>query len=152
MEEILAEELIPQYQRAVVVAFPDIAQSAAQADGRAERRSPTTAAARCSACSGGPPASRWAATASDAADPHVAGRRSGARHAAQPGALRRPWPSSSGSGSRNTYLDEWNNQTLPAFDQQAQDVPVRRPVAELHLRLPGALLKMEYPDSRTCPM
>ena len=30
MEEILSQELIPQYQRAVVVAFPDIAQSAAR--------------------------------------------------------------------------------------------------------------------------
>ena len=30
MEEILSEELIPKYQRAVVVAFPDIAQSAAR--------------------------------------------------------------------------------------------------------------------------
>ena len=30
MEEILSQELIPQYQRAVVVAFPEIAQSAAR--------------------------------------------------------------------------------------------------------------------------
>ena len=30
MEDILANELIPQYQRAVVTAFPDIAQAAAQ--------------------------------------------------------------------------------------------------------------------------
>src|SRR5271157_4622986 len=30
MEEILSQELIPKYQRAVVVAFPDIAQSAAR--------------------------------------------------------------------------------------------------------------------------
>ncbi len=30
MEQILSEELIPQYQRAVVAAFPDIAQSAAR--------------------------------------------------------------------------------------------------------------------------
>jgi len=30
MEEILSEELIPQYQRAVIVAFPEIAQAAAQ--------------------------------------------------------------------------------------------------------------------------
>ena len=30
MEEILAQEMIPKYQRAVVVAFPDIAQTAAQ--------------------------------------------------------------------------------------------------------------------------
>ncbi len=30
LEQILSEELIPQYQRAVVVAFPDIAQTAAQ--------------------------------------------------------------------------------------------------------------------------
>ncbi len=30
MEEILSEELIPQYQRAVVVAFPEIAQAAAR--------------------------------------------------------------------------------------------------------------------------
>ena len=49
MEEILAEELIPQYQRAVVVAFPDIAQQAAaavaQQNGTARLRPQTMSAA-----------------------------------------------------------------------------------------------------------
>ena len=34
MEQVLCEELIPQYQRAVVAAFPDIAQSGRDADAR----------------------------------------------------------------------------------------------------------------------
>ncbi len=38
MEEILSQELIPKYQRAVVVAFPEIAQSAARETASAERR------------------------------------------------------------------------------------------------------------------
>ena len=85
MEEILSQELIPQYQRAVMVAFPDIAQAAAQqtAPGTA---TPTTAAARCSACCGGPTPGRWAATPNRATRPTTAPcrRRSGTRLGGEP--------------------------------------------------------------------
>ena len=139
MEEILSDELIPKYQRAVVAAFPDIAQSAARETAARNGDARSSAAARCSASFGGPTAGRWAAATKPAYSPddrtlpvvdpeldalpnqeeyvHAAQRE---RYATRPQVSQR--------------LEQRGHGRLRSG---RQDEPVREPVAELHLRLSG---------------
>ena len=149
MEEILSQELIPQYQRAVVVAFPDIAQSAAQRDGRRGTARPTTAAARCSACSGGPTPGRWAAAPNRATRPTSGpcpwSIRNSTRWRTRVSMCKRRSPS--GGRCRICTSIEWNAELLSGFDQLAKMSQFAGLWRSFTCGYLEHLLNVEYPQS-----
>jgi len=143
MEAILAQELIPQYQRAVVEAFPEIAQAAAMEvalrNGRPDHgRGPLRGALWTGAGTLG-------GTADEATDPTlpvVDPERGIAADLAQYQATAR----SQREVLANHYLALWNNWTLTFFDQYAKMSRFNdlwRSYTCGHLR---QLLEVEYPD------
>lgn len=112
-EEILAQEMIPQYQRAVAAAFPDIAQATAMETARLNG-DPDFGRGRMLGVlwrtTGAPVGGDFesASPSLPVADPNdgspeVADR---ARH------QRDEWA--------NRYLNDWNNQTMLAFDREGK--------------------------------
>ena len=136
MEEILSQELIPKYQRAVVAAFPDIAQSAAR---ETASRNGTPDYGRGTMfgvlwrTDGQPPGGGDEASYSPddrtlpVVDPELDSLPNQSDYV-QAGPGRR-------SALAHKYLDDWNDELLGAFDQVGEDEPVRQPVAEFHLRI-----------------
>ena len=117
MEEILSEEMIPQYQRAVVQAFPDIAQTATGEAAWRDReprpwprpdvRRPLADQHRC----------RSEATEKPATRPSRSSIREGRTGARQYLPYRVP---AMAQNSAPTYLNEWNDNTLASFDNYAK--------------------------------
>ena len=146
MEEILSDELIPQYQRAVMVAFPEIAQAAAQQtaarNGEPEhRRGPMFGVLwRTDARPvGGDAESSYSPDdrTLPVVDPELDSLANQNQYVQTAVAQRRTLS--------HMYLDQWNAELLSGFDQCGQDVAVCRPVAEFHLWLPGAFAQRGIP-------
>ena len=77
---------------------------------------------------------------------HAAGGRSRTGHDAEPVAVRGRRPRAARRCCRQQYLDDWNNQTLAFFDRDGEDEPVRRAVAEFHLRLLAPVARRGVPE------
>ena len=148
MEQILAQELIPQYQRAVVVAFPEIAQLAAQQtalqNGNPDHgRGPMFGVLWRT--DGQPVGGSVESSSSPdqrslpVVDPELdttANQADGNYVKAAVGQRRT---------LSHMYLGQWN--AVPWWLRPGgQNVAVRRPLAELHLRLPGALAERGVPQ------
>jgi hypothetical protein len=116
MEEILSQEMIPQYQRAVVQAFPDIAQTAtgeaAARDGNPDHgRGPMFAVLwRTSAVPVGGDGETGNPTL-PVVDPE---------QEPGPGNIYRTESLQWRNNSALTYLNEWNDNTLAFFDNYAK--------------------------------
>lgn len=143
MEAILAQELIPQYQRAVVAAFPGIAQSAAMEialrNGRPAHRRGDMLGALWSA------SGELIGTADEATDPTLPvvdpewGAAANLSHYQETARDQR-------RSLAEHYLNMWNNWTLAFFDNYAKmsrynDLWRSYTCGYLH-----KLLEEEYPD------
>ena len=122
MEEILSEELIPKYQRAVVVAFPEIAQAAARetASRNGDARPPPRSDVRRAVADRR--AGRWAAAPNRATRPTTARCPSSIRNST-PCRTRQDYVATAVEQRRrlsHMYLDQWNTEMLSGFDQVAK--------------------------------
>jgi hypothetical protein len=153
LEEILAEELIPRYQRAVVACFPDIAQTAAcEVARRYGEQSFAGQGYRQAGGAQGPLlAALWRTTGRlvggseelvdptfPVVDPAIEGT-SQPRYQERARRERR--------SHANQYLSEWNAESLVAFDQvgkMSQFAALWRSFTCGYLR---QLLEEEYPDT-----
>ncbi len=117
LEEILEEELIPQYQRAVVEAFPDVAQMAAlevaRINGRPNRGRGEMRAALWRA-SGQPVGGidEWADPTFPVVDPAVTTLPNRQRYVRTARAQRRRLA--------HRYLGQWNRQSMNVFDREGK--------------------------------
>ena len=145
MEEILADELIPQYQRAVVMAFPDIAQSAAndvaQQNGNPDYGRGTMQAAlwRTSGEPVGGDTSDASTRTLPVVDPELDDLPDQAAYVTLAQQQRQQLA--------NAYLTAWNNQTLLGFDQQAKMCQFSNLWRSFTCGYLLHLLTVEYPKS-----
>ncbi len=144
MEQILSEELIPQYQRAVVAAFPDIAQNAAMQtalqNGQPDfgRGNMLAALWRSSGqLVGGE--NELADSSLPVVDPEQ-GTVANLAQYADKARQQRQWLAT-------LYLNDWNNQTLAFFDQQGKMSQFSALWRSFTCGYLKQLLEQEYPDS-----
>ena len=146
MEEILSNQLIPQYQRAVVAAFPDIAQSAAIAVAQQSsqpdygRGLMMAAMWRTSGKLVGGDNGDAASRTLPVIDPEMDALPDQAQYQALARQQR--------SALAHKYLNDWNNQTMIGFDQFGKMCQFDRLVAEFHLRIPGTLAQRGIPQQQ----
>jgi len=144
MEEILAGELIPQYQRAVVVAFPDIAQAAAMAvaqqDGQPQfGRGPMMAAMwRSSGQLVGGDSSDASTRTLPVVDPELDALPDQDSYVTLARQQREQLASK--------YLNDWNNQAMLGFDSQAKMSQFGALWRSFTCGYLHKLLDEEYPD------
>jgi len=141
MEEILSEELIPKYQRAVVAAFPDIAQMAALEIARRNADPDLTRGRMLGAM--------WRTTGqivggdNEAFDPSLP--------VVDPTASSEPRYLDDARSQRKRlarqYLRDWNNETMAAFDQQAKMCQFSTLWRSFTCGYLSDLLDKEYPHS-----
>jgi hypothetical protein len=145
MEEILSDELIPKYQRAVVVAFPDIAQNAAsqvaQQNGTPDFGRGTMQAALWR--TSGQPVGGDTADASTRTLPVVDPEMDEVPNQAAYVTLAQSWRYQQAF----TYLNAWNNQTLLGFDQEAKMCQFSNLWRSFTCGYLTHLLNVEYPKS-----
>ena len=146
MEEILSEQLIPQYQRAVVAAFPDIAQSAAIAVAQQSsqpdygRGLMMAAMWRTSGQLVGDDSGDAASRTLPVIDPELDALPDQAQYQAtarqQRAALAAEIPERLEQPDNGGFRPVW------------EDVAVQRLVAEFHLRIPAALAQRGIPQQQ----
>ena len=135
LEEILAKELIPQYQRAVVAAFPDIAQAAAM---DMANREPESGRGRMQGVlwrtSGRPVGGDEASDPTlPVVDPESGNRTEAARRERK--------------SMVNHYLALWNGKTLLFFDREAKMSQFSALWRSFTCGQVHKLLEEEYPDT-----